>query len=376
MEEPPNFFSYSLQDDEGNDYDIFDGQGTGNQDDVQQDHPSGPYTDAFPADASPAQNHPSDPLALATLPVQAPTSPSRRRFAAHNARRQLPSSRANSVKFEPPGLSSGSSATPETQSSQQIITPEGLPTNQDHQLQHVTEVGELPPSGPPAKRRRSRMQKAKGNVDPHEDEANRHRFLERNRVAATKCRQKRKEWVSDLEETRFGLESQNTHLQIEYSSLVSEVCQIRAQLMTHASCNDPNIDKWIENEAKRFVLRAGEQYDQMLANFDPSPGLHLRQESSSSASQYPATGSGLISPTTPPHNGSFSFPPQGTALPTSPMFYRGDMPNMPGKTPVSAEQTAYDGPELMPNPATEDTTDYDGMPMTDHPFQHPAMPQG
>ncbi|KAI0011204.1 hypothetical protein F4779DRAFT_246484 [Xylariaceae sp. FL0662B] len=369
MDESPNFFSYCLQDDEGSSYDIFDGQGTTNQDDQQEEQLPGTYADDFPVDAAPTQNHSSDPLAVASLPVQTSTTSSKRRVAARNARRQLPSSRANSVKFEPPDLSSGSSTTPETHSSQHIITPDGVPANHDGKLQDVSEADELPPPAPPAKRRRSRIQKAKENVDPREDEAKRHRFLERNRVAATKCRQKRKEWVSDLEETRFGLESQNTHLQIEYGSLVNEVCQIRAQLMTHASCNDSNIDKWIENEAKRFVLRAGEQYDHMLANFEPSPGLHLRQGSTSSGSGYAAAGSSLVSPTTPSHHGSFSFPSHGTsAVPNSPMFYRSDLSNMSSNgTTVSTEQSSY-GPALMPNTVTEDTTDYDGMPMTDQPF--------
>ncbi|ORY71953.1 uncharacterized protein BCR38DRAFT_319883, partial [Pseudomassariella vexata] len=90
-------------------------------------------------------------------------------------------------------------------------------------------------------------------LSAEEGEAKRNKFLERNRVAATKCRQKKKEWMSDLEDTRFGLESQNSHLQMEYNSLAEEVSQIRAELMAHGNCNDPNINKWIENEAKRYV---------------------------------------------------------------------------------------------------------------------------
>ncbi|OTB18981.1 hypothetical protein K445DRAFT_32896, partial [Daldinia sp. EC12] len=79
----------------------------------------------------------------------------------------------------------------------------------------------------------------------------RNKFLERNRAAATKCRQKKKEWVTDLEETRFDLESQHNDLKKEYSNLKNEITLIKSQLMDHANCNDPNIDKWIENEAKR-----------------------------------------------------------------------------------------------------------------------------
>ncbi|GJD01167.1 BZIP transcription factor [Colletotrichum higginsianum] len=101
---------------------------------------------------------------------------------------------------------------------------------------------------PPRKKGRKSKAPAQGENDGKRD-----KFLERNRVAASKCRQKKKEWVSDLQETKQGLENQHAQLQMEYNGLVNEVTRMKNELMSHANCNDPNINLWLENEARRFV---------------------------------------------------------------------------------------------------------------------------
>jgi hypothetical protein len=104
-------------------------------------------------------------------------------------------------------------------------------------------------------------------------------FLERNRVAASKCRQKKKEWVQDLEETKGDLEAQHMRLQREYTSLLSEATEMKNRLMVHAGCNDANIDMWIENQAKKFVLDAtgleGDEYRRRLSLAN-SAGLDIK----------------------------------------------------------------------------------------------------
>ncbi|KAH6675308.1 hypothetical protein F5X68DRAFT_235462 [Plectosphaerella plurivora] len=88
--------------------------------------------------------------------------------------------------------------------------------------------------------------------EPAED-GKRSKFLERNRVAASKCRQRKKQWMSGLQDTKNELEARHHQLQLEHSSLVNEVSSMKNQLMSHANCNDPNINLWIDNEARRFV---------------------------------------------------------------------------------------------------------------------------
>ena len=81
------------------------------------------------------------------------------------------------------------------------------------------------------------------------------KLLERNRVAASKCRQKKKVWVHDLEGAKSELETQHSSLQVEYNVLLDEVNQMKNYLMVHANCNDSNIDRWIGTEAQKFVER-------------------------------------------------------------------------------------------------------------------------
>ncbi|KAF5670827.1 transcription factor atf21 [Fusarium denticulatum] len=87
----------------------------------------------------------------------------------------------------------------------------------------------------------------------------RSKFLKRNRIAASKCRQKKKEWMRELEETKNELEGENTALQSQYTELMGELTTIKNQLMDHASCNDANINQWLDNEAKRYVQRIAAQ---------------------------------------------------------------------------------------------------------------------
>ncbi|KAM0231740.1 hypothetical protein ACHAPO_008320 [Fusarium lateritium] len=95
--------------------------------------------------------------------------------------------------------------------------------------------------------------------DGLDESAKRSKFLKRNRIAASKCRQKKKEWVSNLEDTRYGLEHENNILHKQYNGLVDELSIVKNQLMMHASCNDANINQWLDNEAKKFVQRIASQ---------------------------------------------------------------------------------------------------------------------
>lgn len=105
------------------------------------------------------------------------------------------------------------------------------------------------------------------------DNTKRDKFLERNRIAASKCRQRKKEWINGLEETKNGLETQNSHLQMEYNGLLGEVSRMKNQIMAHANCHDHNIDKWIENEARRFVQGQQPTEYQPPVGF-PDPGSY------------------------------------------------------------------------------------------------------
>ncbi|KAM0264240.1 hypothetical protein ACHAQJ_000727 [Trichoderma viride] len=127
-----------------------------------------------------------------------------------------------------------------TASSAQDTTVKQEPPQQQEQQQ-----------SPPPRRKSSR----RGAAAKKEDVAQRTKNLERNRIAASKCRQKKKEWVVELEETKTSMEQRHNNLRMEYFQLLDEVTRIKNHLMAHATCNDPNINFWIEKEALKYVER-------------------------------------------------------------------------------------------------------------------------
>ncbi|KAK7211893.1 hypothetical protein V2G26_019071 [Clonostachys chloroleuca] len=84
----------------------------------------------------------------------------------------------------------------------------------------------------------------------------RKQYLERNRIAASKCRQKKKDWMHELEETERLLQSKHHNLQHEYSTVSEAVFQMKNLLMAHWSCRDHDIDQWINDEARKFVQQS------------------------------------------------------------------------------------------------------------------------
>jgi len=157
----------------------------------------------------------------------------------------------------------------------------------------------LPPPAPPLEEepveplpKKRRTRKAR-NSSSEEQVDKREKFLERNRVAASKCRQKKKEYVSELEDAKLGLETQRTQLRMERDLLLNEAERIKNQLMLHANCRDPNIETWIRNEARRFVHSSTERAQQAFlppplpasshtsgTQSQPSHGRHLSTGSS------------------------------------------------------------------------------------------------
>lgn len=79
-------------------------------------------------------------------------------------------------------------------------------------------------------------------VDDDPDER-RQRFLERNRAAASRCRQKRKVWVSSLEKKAEELSTLNVSLSNEVSLLRNEVAHLKQLLLAHKDCPVTTLQK-------------------------------------------------------------------------------------------------------------------------------------
>ncbi|KAI2621695.1 hypothetical protein GGR54DRAFT_75903 [Hypoxylon sp. NC1633] len=350
----PTFFGGSIQDDEDGENEWYNSQELKDQANSHRNkqYTTGPNNASM--EASPSHTYPSDTFLTSSPGVRAPKMPRKKN--------QSVTAYIDSATAEPPALSRWlSQQTTYSDDSNSKDTPYGAFGTDDLQS-----LNSLPSE-----------QLVEEEVAPRASTTKRNRFLQRNRVAATKCRQKKKEWVSDLEETRLGLESQNNHLQMEYSNLKNEITYIKAQLMEHATCNDINIDKWIENEAKRFVLGTGERYDQILASVGNTPtpgGMVHREESFASASGYiPVPASQLISPVLSSYRDNVSFA-SGGLIPDSAFYHRPSLASNVSKAPTGTTVEDPYPTDPMSNSMNQDTIGFDSVPMTNDTFHDSTIP--
>ncbi|XP_043939866.1 cyclic AMP-dependent transcription factor ATF-7-like isoform X2 [Protopterus annectens] len=102
-------------------------------------------------------------------------------------------------------------------------------------INHPDAPSPAQPQVSPAQPTPSTGGRRKRSLDEDPDER-RQRFLERNRAAASRCRQKRKVWVSSLEKKAEELTAQNLQLTSEVSLLRNEVAQLKQLLLAHKDC--------------------------------------------------------------------------------------------------------------------------------------------
>lgn len=79
------------------------------------------------------------------------------------------------------------------------------------------------------------------------------KVLERNRVAATKCRTRKRSEASTLAQCEQEMEDRNRQLSATFEELRHEIYVLKTQLLQHNSCNCVLIQKYIANEAKKSV---------------------------------------------------------------------------------------------------------------------------
>ncbi|KAI9319489.1 hypothetical protein BX666DRAFT_2025782 [Dichotomocladium elegans] len=73
------------------------------------------------------------------------------------------------------------------------------------------------------------------------DEEKRKNFLERNRQAAYKCRQRKKQWVQSLQAKAEYLTASNDELQTQAAGLREQLLQLKMQVLEHKTCSvDPH----------------------------------------------------------------------------------------------------------------------------------------
>ncbi len=137
----------------------------------------------------------------------------------------------------------------------------------DYQLsEHQQQLHPMEPDSPTMKRKRNgsnmneqssaatkRTRKyASRNVNNADapgkpEDVKRSKFLERNRVAASKCRQKKKEWTQNLENRARELQKNNNMLRLDVDSLRQEVLFLKGEILKHSSCDCSQIQEFVKS---------------------------------------------------------------------------------------------------------------------------------
>ncbi|CAG8448221.1 6085_t:CDS:2 [Ambispora leptoticha] len=86
---------------------------------------------------------------------------------------------------------------------------------------------------PPSKRANTQQQKPKEEMSMEEKRRN---FLERNRQAALKCRQRKKQWLANLQAKVEYLTQDNESLQNQATQLREEILNLKTLLLAHKDC--------------------------------------------------------------------------------------------------------------------------------------------
>jgi hypothetical protein len=114
------------------------------------------------------------------------------------------------------------------------------------------------PSTPVSKRSRKDINRLEPRKTPQagpnsQEGTRRSKFLERNRVAASKCRQKKKQWVENLEAKARTLQAHYSHLNVVVESLKEEVLHLKVEMVRHRDCEGSEIQKFIRDEGDAFA---------------------------------------------------------------------------------------------------------------------------
>ncbi|XP_031415191.1 cyclic AMP-dependent transcription factor ATF-2 isoform X2 [Clupea harengus] len=130
-------------------------------------------------------------------------------------------------------LNCGASLTPSTAPSTPAPPEEPCPQTLQQPATSTTETPASP--APPAQHTPSTGGRRRRSTNEDPDEKRR-KFLERNRAAASRCRQKRKVWVQSLEKKADDMNSMNGQLQSEVTLLRNEVAHLKQLLLAHKDC--------------------------------------------------------------------------------------------------------------------------------------------
>lgn len=138
----------------------------------------------------------------------------------------------------------------------------------------------------PPKRTRKYASRRSNNINEptKPEDVKRSKFLERNRVAASKCRQKKKEWTQNLENRARELQKNNNQIRLVVDSCRQEVLFLKGELLKHSECECESIQAFIKSEANNF---ADHKQDEDLFKRETSPIVSMPPSRSGSVDAEP-----------------------------------------------------------------------------------------
>jgi hypothetical protein len=157
---------------------------------------------------------------------------------------------------------------PETATAAENPAQQSTKSSKPSRKRTITDVTAPAPdaAAPPVKKRRAR--KPKKQPSKEEEERKRNKFLERNRIAASKCRNRKKEWSTNLEENYKILGIENDAYKREINNLHEQIAQLKSLIHEHVDCHHEAIAKWFASEADRIARSPEEAIPHMRMSTD------------------------------------------------------------------------------------------------------------
>lgn len=103
------------------------------------------------------------------------------------------------------------------------------------------------------RRRRGRPKAQPTSEDPGDSSSNRQTHLEKNRQAAYKCRQKKKSYISGLEEKAREGSAKNKILKETVAQLRDDLLRLKNEVLGHAGCGFWGVDEYLARCAGGLV---------------------------------------------------------------------------------------------------------------------------
>ncbi|KAL0087243.1 hypothetical protein J3Q64DRAFT_1736051 [Phycomyces blakesleeanus] len=139
-----------------------------------------------------------------------------------------------------------------------------------------------------------------------EDEEKRKNFLERNRIAALKCRQRKKQWLSNLQGKVEYLSGDNDRLQMEAEALREEIVNLKTLLLAHKDCPiaqangfHPSIVQKPMQSMMQPMMQPMMRSTNQGASMYSSPANNNNNNNNTSSSSYQGMNNSSTSPTRP-----------------------------------------------------------------------------